>query len=675
MTKNINFIKISRASLKGNWGIAITVLVIYLLISGILSLISQEGPTNFALIASIINLICIGPLSLGLATFWLSISRNKGASVEQLFQGFTHFGKSLAAFLLITLFVVLWLFLLIIPGVIAALSYSLTYFILVDDQTISALDAIKKSKKMMYGYKSDLFILYLTILGLFFLSLFTLGIALLWVIPITNVALAKFYEEVKANYLQKKSESKLGKDEESKNQPEPSNEETVIPTALDNKFEEESLKATQDFLHHQLKDLNQETAEQKITEEPKIQTQSEENVQKKVEETPNPSEKTPVFCRGDESIEELLDKISTENTQENKAAAFNKIKLVIESVNPILFQLLIEKLQVIESELMKFILENEAQTKNQTMMEENIPKNDQENLDGNKSSKNSKAALGVSVVGGAAGGVALNMMASNMGWSMSRDGLTFNQLPDQQFETESGTLTLQDSDQDGVYDAPIIDTSSVDVGSASVCEENLDDMTFGEAFAAARQDVGAGGVFVYEGNSYSTYYKEEWDEMSEDDKQEYWASVGNAEEENEYLASTYQDDSVNEDNSESASYTSSSSMAAEEVPLDIDEDGVNESVLVDIDEDGVHDAILTDTDGDGDVDTAIVDTDGDNEPDLIIADTDNDGQADRYAKDTDGDGTFDETGDLSDNDSSQLASNDDDYGSDYDNDSNVDDMV
>ena len=410
-------------------------------------------------------------------------------------------------------------------------------------------------------------------------------------------------------------------------------------------------------------------------EEPKVQKQDEEARPLNQPDTPNPSEKTPVFCRGDESIEELLDKISIENTQENKAAAFNKIKLVIESVNPILFQLLIEKLQVIESELMKFILENEAQTKNQTMMEENTPKNDQENLDGNKSSKNSKAALGASIVGGVAGGVALNMMASNMGWSMSRDGLTFNQLPDQEFETESGTLTLQDSDQDGVYDAPIIDTSSVDVGSASVCEENLDDMPFGEAFASARQDVGAGGVFVYEGNSYSTYYKEEWDEMSEDDRQEYWASVGNAEEENEYLASTYQDESVNDDSNEAASYTSSSSMTAEEVPLDLDEDGVNESVLVDINEDGVHDAVLTDTDGDGNVDTAFIDTDGDNEPDLIIADTDNDGQADRYAKDTDGDGTFDESGDLSDNDSSQLASNDEDYGSDYDSDSNVDDMV
>ena len=42
-----------------------------------------------------------------------------------------------------------------------------------------------------------------------------------------------------------------------------------------------------------------------------------------------------------------------------------------------------------------------------------------------------------------------------------------------------------------------------------------DEMSFGEAFAAAREEVGAGGVFVWNGGIYGTYYADEWAAMSE----------------------------------------------------------------------------------------------------------------------------------------------------------------
>ncbi|TVR80583.1 MAG: hypothetical protein EA412_04480 [Chitinophagaceae bacterium] len=52
-----------------------------------------------------------------------------------------------------------------------------------------------------------------------------------------------------------------------------------------------------------------------------------------------------------------------------------------------------------------------------------------------------------------------------------------------------------------------------------------DDMSFGEAFAAARNDVGAGGFFEWKGASYNTYYKEEWEAMTPEDQKEFMASV------------------------------------------------------------------------------------------------------------------------------------------------------
>lgn len=50
-------------------------------------------------------------------------------------------------------------------------------------------------------------------------------------------------------------------------------------------------------------------------------------------------------------------------------------------------------------------------------------------------------------------------------------------------------------------------------------------MSFNEAFAAARKDVGPGGFFNYKGETYNTYYKEEWDSLSPADKQDYYASL------------------------------------------------------------------------------------------------------------------------------------------------------
>ena len=48
-------------------------------------------------------------------------------------------------------FTLLWMLLFIIPGFIAALRYSMAYFILKDNPEIGALEAIRRSKEMMKG--------------------------------------------------------------------------------------------------------------------------------------------------------------------------------------------------------------------------------------------------------------------------------------------------------------------------------------------------------------------------------------------------------------------------------------------------------------------------------------------------------------------------------------------
>jgi len=193
-TENGVLMQMARESLKGKWGIAIGTLVVYLLIVVALQIIPVVGP--------IVSLLITGPLAIGLAIFSLSISRNQDTKLEQIFQGFNNFGTALGAYLLMVLFIILWMLLLIIPGIIASISYSMTFYILADDNSISAMDAIKKSKKMMYGYKWKYFCLGLRFFGWALLCILTLGIGFLWLMPYIQVSMAKFYDDIKANSLE-----------------------------------------------------------------------------------------------------------------------------------------------------------------------------------------------------------------------------------------------------------------------------------------------------------------------------------------------------------------------------------------------------------------------------------------------------------------------------------------
>ena len=59
------------------------------------------------------------------------------------------------------------------------------------------------------------------------------------------------------------------------------------------------------------------------------------------------------------------------------------------------------------------------------------------------------------------------------------------------------------------------------IGDIDVASTVNDDMTFAEAFAAARNEVGAGGVFEWNGGLYGTYYETEWDTLSKQEQDQF----------------------------------------------------------------------------------------------------------------------------------------------------------
>ena len=188
--ENVVLMREARESLKGKWGVAVGALAIFVVITAAVQQVPKAGP--------LLGFIISGPMSLGFAIFYLTLSRGQNAKLNNLFDGFEQFGSTIGLAFFIALFTLLWTLLLIVPGIIAALSYSMAYFVMVDDPSVGPLDAINKSKAMMNGYKWKLFKLHLRFLGWAILCLFTLGIGFLWLTPYIQVSLAKFYDDLKS---------------------------------------------------------------------------------------------------------------------------------------------------------------------------------------------------------------------------------------------------------------------------------------------------------------------------------------------------------------------------------------------------------------------------------------------------------------------------------------------
>lgn len=143
-----------------------------------------------------LTLFYIGPLLLGVAIFFINLPKGR-ARVGNLFDGFDYFGKSLGAYLLLILFLSFWSLLLVIPGLVKMLSYSMTFYIIADDFTVGSSGAITRSRDIMDGNKMRLITLFLRFIGWGLLSVCTLGIGFLWLWPYMVASTAAFYEDIK----------------------------------------------------------------------------------------------------------------------------------------------------------------------------------------------------------------------------------------------------------------------------------------------------------------------------------------------------------------------------------------------------------------------------------------------------------------------------------------------
>jgi len=241
-TPNRELMSAARASLRGCWETAIGVSAVWGLYSFVLGVLTSVLESWYSAVVGLFNVAASGPIALGVAVFWLSVSRAGYGSFVQAFSGFRRFWTALAATLLIWLIALLWLLPFIVPGLViyyfylgvveapadnplsesflillvllglivvvliciadfvivsVSLSYSQVYYLLADNPDMGAMEATGRSKKIMAGNRWKLFCLGCRFIGWGILCVPTLGIGLLWLSPYMYVSFVKFYDDLR----------------------------------------------------------------------------------------------------------------------------------------------------------------------------------------------------------------------------------------------------------------------------------------------------------------------------------------------------------------------------------------------------------------------------------------------------------------------------------------------
>ena len=117
----------------------------------------------------------------------------------------------------------------------------------------------------------------------------------------------------------------------------------------------------------------------------------------------------------------------------------------------------------------------------------------------------SKTARWQTVTIGGMAGIAMGAAASQLYKNLTADSDETVELID---DADAGTETATEA-------------TVTEVNQATVGQE----LSFADAFAAARAEVGPGGVFLWHGQLYNTYTAEEWHGMSDAEKDEFAAEV------------------------------------------------------------------------------------------------------------------------------------------------------
>lgn len=155
--------------------------------------------------------IVLSPLLVSLLGFYVILIKRDpseqfslGEEIKNIFKvSFdATYGKKLVVSILRTVFITLWCFLFIIPGIVYNYSSYFSFQIMCENPNLKPMEALKLSKKMVAGNRSELFALDLSFIGWWILCGVSFGIASIYAIPYYLTTQALYYENFKIRALQ-----------------------------------------------------------------------------------------------------------------------------------------------------------------------------------------------------------------------------------------------------------------------------------------------------------------------------------------------------------------------------------------------------------------------------------------------------------------------------------------
>ncbi|MBQ9737764.1 MAG: DUF975 family protein, partial [Clostridia bacterium] len=189
MINRLELKTLAKEQIKGNIGI----LFVIMLIAGGISI----AATYIPIIGFFATFVLTPAFELSIMMIYLDMTRGIKPVVSRVFDGFYDLWSVVKLYLISGLFIFLWSLLFVIPGIIKSFSYSMAPFILAENKGMPALEAIRRSKAMMEGHKTDAFVLYLSFIGWMLLTYVTFGLSLIWVGPYIIATYTNFYNRIK----------------------------------------------------------------------------------------------------------------------------------------------------------------------------------------------------------------------------------------------------------------------------------------------------------------------------------------------------------------------------------------------------------------------------------------------------------------------------------------------
>jgi uncharacterized membrane protein len=146
------------------------------------------------IIALVVGILVGAPLIVGKNRYFMS-NRDVNTGVGAIGYAFNsgYYWNVVKIMFLMSIYILLWTLLLIIPGIIKTYEYAMVPYILAENPEIDSARAFELSKEMMMGQKWDYFVLGLSFIGWYFVGLILCGVGMLFVNPYYEATLAEFY--------------------------------------------------------------------------------------------------------------------------------------------------------------------------------------------------------------------------------------------------------------------------------------------------------------------------------------------------------------------------------------------------------------------------------------------------------------------------------------------------